>query len=261
MKTFAIGDIHGNYRALEQVMMKSKFDFENDLLITLGDIVDGLSQSVDCVELLMKIRNRIDIKGNHDDVFLDWMLFKGHEFKWGQGAINTAKSYSEFMLTDFKYVQFYELDAFGQKQLYYTVNITPNDIPIEHKNFFLKQNKFYIDNDRNFAFVHAGWIDHRGLGYDDSSIYMWNRSLWERNAMIPCQTVPKLLRHYNKTFIGHTSTTNWNTTEPMHKHNCINLDTGAGWDGKLTIMDVDTLEYWQSDLVQELYTKDELVIV
>jgi hypothetical protein len=31
------------------------------------------------------------------------------------------------------------------------------------------------------------------------------------------------------------------------------MDTGAGWTGKLTIMDVQTKEYWQSELVQLLY--------
>jgi serine/threonine protein phosphatase 1 len=39
-----------------------------------------------------------------------------------------------------------------------------------------------------------------------------------------------------------------------------NIDTGAGWSGKLTIMNVDTKEYWQSDLISELYknTPDKL---
>ena len=31
------------------------------------------------------------------------------------------------------------------------------------------------------------------------------------------------------------------------------LDTGAGWSGKLTIMNVNTHEYWQLDLSSELY--------
>jgi len=32
------------------------------------------------------------------------------------------------------------------------------------------------------------------------------------------------------------------------------LDTGAGWSGKLTIMmDIDTKEYWQSELSKDLY--------
>jgi serine/threonine protein phosphatase 1 len=39
----------------------------------------------------------------------------------------------------------------------------------------------------------------------------------------------------------------------MKAANIWNLDTGAGYNGKLTIMDIKTKEYWQSDLVTELY--------
>ena len=41
--------------------------------------------------------------------------------------------------------------------------------------------------------------------------------------------------------------------QPMHAANVWNLDTGAGHDGKLTIMDVDTKQFWQSDAVTALY--------
>ena len=42
--------------------------------------------------------------------------------------------------------------------------------------------------------------------------------------------------------------------------NVWNLDTGAGWSGKLTIMDVNSKEYWQADLTPDLYdgTPDKL---
>jgi serine/threonine protein phosphatase 1 len=32
-----------------------------------------------------------------------------------------------------------------------------------------------------------------------------------------------------------------------------NLDTGAGWFGKMTIMDVKTKGFWQSDIALDLY--------
>ena len=31
------------------------------------------------------------------------------------------------------------------------------------------------------------------------------------------------------------------------------IDTGAGWEGRLTIMDIETKQFWQSDLVTDLY--------
>jgi serine/threonine protein phosphatase 1 len=35
--------------------------------------------------------------------------------------------------------------------------------------------------------------------------------------------------------------------------NLIDLDTGAGWNGKLIIMDINSKQYWQSDSVLDLY--------
>jgi len=61
---------------------------------------------------------------------------------------------------------------------------------------------------------------------------------------------------FSEIFIGHTSVTNMGTDKPMNSGGVYNIDTGAGWSGKLTIMNVDTKEYWQSDDVKELY-KDE----
>lgn len=41
MKTYAIGDIHGAYKALIQCFERAKFDYEKDRLIVMGDICDG----------------------------------------------------------------------------------------------------------------------------------------------------------------------------------------------------------------------------
>ena len=54
-------------------------------------------------------------------------------------------------------------------------------------------------------------------------------------------------------FIGHTATTAWHTDQPMHAANIWNLDTGAGFRGRLTIMDVATKRFWQSDPVTRWY--------
>ena len=53
-------------------------------------------------------------------------------------------------------------------------------------------------------------------------------------------------------FIGHSEI---GTYEPLvsERYNLVNLDTGAGWAGCLTIMDMDTLEYWQSRKSKDLY--------
>ena len=97
----------------------------------------------------------------------------------------------------------------------------------------------------------------KGLGHDVGGVYYWDRDLWQ-TAMSGhnSQKLPKLLKPHEEIFIGHTSTMYWKKDKPMHKCNVWNLDTGGGYAGKLTIMDVDTKEYWQSDNLKKLY-KDE----
>jgi serine/threonine protein phosphatase 1 len=90
------------------------------------------------------------------------------------------------------------------------------------------------------------------------------------------QHFPKRLKLFKEIFIGHTSTTTLTQNQvrlitkemsaeeieemtmttvdfPVNNANLWNLDTGGGWGGKLTIMNVDTKEYWQSDTVSDLY--------
>ena len=53
---------------------------------------------------------------------------------------------------------------------------------------------------------------------------------------------------YKTVFIGHTHTElDYPDCKPVKIANLWNLDQGAGWEGKLTVMDVDTFKYWQSD--------------
>jgi serine/threonine protein phosphatase 1 len=64
---------------------------------------------------------------------------------------------------------------------------------------------------------------------------------------------PKRLKLFTAIYIGHTPTLYYNKTTPMHACNVWNMDTGAAFTGKLSIMDVDSQALWQSDPVCGLY--------
>ena len=53
VRTFAMGDVHGAYKALEQCLERSSFDKDKDTLIQLGDVADGFEHVYDCVEELL----------------------------------------------------------------------------------------------------------------------------------------------------------------------------------------------------------------
>jgi serine/threonine protein phosphatase 1 len=64
---------------------------------------------------------------------------------------------------------------------------------------------------------------------------------------------PKRLQLYREIYIGHTPTTNYDKDTPMRACNVWNIDTGAAFTGKVSVMEVETKNLAQSDIVQKLY--------
>ena len=256
-RTLVIGDLHGNHKGLLQALKRCNFDNENDTLISLGDVVDGHSQSYEVVEELLKIKNLIAIKGNHDDWFNQWIKTEVNVTNWGQGQKATGLSYLEHSRP--------ETDWIGTKftpegNPYFAENISVKDVPDAHQIFFEKQLPYYLD-DHNRLFVHGGFNRHFPMK-EQGDILWWDRDLWsqalsyEHMANVEgMEGKPKfkMVDDFTEIFIGHTSTQFWKENTPMHAANIWNLDTGGGWHGFVTIMDVDTKEYWQSDSGKELY--------
>lgn len=267
-KTFVVGDIHGCAKALEQVLERSNFDKENDLLITIGDICDGWAFVYECVEILLTIKNRIDILGNHDEWFRHWLQGGTHPQSWNQGGAGTVRSYLRNIGEE---GLFFESSYMGIQS-----NLNQGDVPVEHWKFFMHQNLYYHDKDRNYFFLHAGYDRHNTVAKVREICpeeFYWDRDLWNQALSAGSDVKLKNTDGFDTIFIGHTATTNWSTKEaltrqgiiipkgkpidyPLYKGGIWNVDTGAGWSGKLTIMDVDSKEFWQSDSVEGLYPNE-----
>lgn len=254
-KKFVIADIHGNYKGLVQAIDRSPFKVHEDTLISLGDLVDGGPDSYEVIEFLSDLPNCILIKGNHDEWFKHWLEFGVNPVNWLQGQHHTAKSYIKALKEETGEERTIIPDGLGS----YKCNLTYIDIPVKHRNFLNSGVNYYID-DNNNCFVHGGFNRHLPINEQQfEDIYYWDRDLWLQGMSYGAITDPlaplkfKMKDNFNKVFIGHTSTLNWGKTEPMFAANIVNLDTGAGFNGKVTIMDTETGDYWQSDLVKDLY--------
>ncbi len=254
MRTLVIGDIHGNYKGLIQCLQKSGFSYSKDTLISLGDVVDGHSESFEVVEELLKIKNLIAIKGNHDNWFLQWLNTNINPTNWSQGQRSTGESYLKHSRPNQSWMGFnHILGGFEP-------SIRTNDIPDRHINFFENQLPYYIDDDNNL-FIHGGFNRHYPLKEQDEDIFWWDRDLWSQALSFKSmkavdfinQPKFKMVDEFNEIFIGHTCTQFWNKDIPINAANIWNLDTGGGWTGKVTIMDIDSKEFWQSDNGDILY--------
>ncbi len=111
-RTLAIGDIHGGLRALEQILERAKVS-QDDLLIFLGDYVDGWSESAQTVSFLIelsKTHNCIFMRGNHDDLTYQWLRDNTRNDTWlNHGGRSTLKSYENTSQeTKEKHLEFYK---------------------------------------------------------------------------------------------------------------------------------------------------------
>lgn len=233
-RTLVFGDIHGGYKALLQLMNRAGVT-PSDRLIFLGDYVDGWSESDKVIDLLIELgrtRDCLFIRGNHDQLFADWLHHPTENLLWlKHGGQATIDAYLPL----------------------------PDPKKKEHLHFLENLTNYHIDS-QNRLFVHAGFSSLHGpeMEYHDTAYY-WDRTLWETalavNPDMPLTDprYPKRLLLFNKIFIGHTPTTRIDSTLPVTAACVTNIDTGAAFKGPLTVMDVDSGEFWQSDPVCSLY--------
>jgi len=222
MKTFVIGDIHGAYQALLQCLKLSQFDRSRDRLICLGDVCDRNSHVKECIDELLSIPNCVFILGNHDAWALKWAI-KGENPQgwWEQGGAQTAMSYK---------------DA---------------GMPKKHIQLLKQAPYWYVDENR--LFVHAGFDPEYSLAETPKEIFIWDRSFLQKAQQMNLISPEWKFGDYDEIFLGHSPTINFGKAEPQKFCNVWDMDTGAGWGARLTIMDVDSKEYWQSDLVSNTF--------
>lgn len=217
-RTFVMGDIHGAYRALRQCLERSSFDFDHDQLISLGDVCDGWPETKASIDELLKIKNLTYIFGNHDFWTLEWMKSGFVDEIWlGQGGAATIKSYT-------------------------------SGIPEAHIRF-LEQSHLYKIID-NTLFVHAGFDQRHTLEEQGMNIFLWDRSL----AFAALEGYEKKhnrkLTAFDEVYIGHTPIEG---NKPIQSGDVWLMDTGAGWTGVLSMMNIHTKEVFTSNPVPELY--------
>jgi len=238
MRTLVIGDIHGGLRALHQILERSKVS-PNDKLIFLGDYVDGWSQSPEVIDLLIAMKethNIVCVRGNHDKLLLDWLKKGTDNPQWFEHG-------GEATVTAYKKRDIKTLGA--------------------HIHFLESLENYYLD-DQNRLFIHAGFTNMNGVDFEYfPKLFYWDRSLWEtalaldKNMKTTDLAYPKRLRLYNEIFIGHTPVSRIGKTIPVQMANVWNVDTGAAFRGPLTIMDVDSKAYWQSENLDVLYPNEK----
>lgn len=216
-RKFVIGDIHSHYDEMMELFKVVQFDFENDLLISLGDLVDRGPKPIEVIEKLMTVKNFIHILGNHDEWCFQYLSNNEALDYWEiQGGLTTLEAYA-------KHPEYKK----------------------KHRAFFGKARLYHID-DENRLFVHGGFNPEIPFEKqrDKKDVLIWDRSLirtaqkYEQNN--------KTIQDFSEIFVGHTPTQLIGENKPKKFSNIWMIDTGVYLSGKLTIMNIETREFWQS---------------
>lgn len=238
VRTIAIGDIHGGLKGLLQLLKRIDLT-PDDLLIFLGDYVDGWSDSANVVTYLIELAKQnscIFIRGNHDDLVHRWLKTGELNEQWlehgGQTSIDAYRNFSE-----------------KEKKA--------------HIGFYDQMFNYHKDK-KNRLFIHAGFTNLHGpeQEYHPTAFY-WDRTLWETAmALNPKLSkednlYPTRLKLFSEIYIGHTPVTRIEKDNPVNFANVWNIDTGAAFQGKLSAIDIETKKIWQSDPVYQLYPDEE----
>ena len=222
MKTIVIGDIHGCYNELRELVIalvqNGKYNKNEDKIVFLGDYIDRGKNSRKVIELIRNLQkannNVIALRGNHEEMFLEYQDGLDDCWLWN-GYKETLMSYRGFeaqIKNDMEWME---------------------SLPIYHE-------------DDNFVFVHAG-IDVNKKMEDQEAYTM----LWVRNEFIYNNTP-----YYKRVIFGHTPTLNLNQTDkPVYTYaGNVAIDTGCVFTGTLTALileDGEVKEFFQTNNNEE----------
>lgn len=186
-RLFAIGDIHGCFDALKELVENEIRLNKSDMLVFLGDYIDRGPHSKEVIDYIMTLQDSgfqiVPLRGNHEEMLLNALGNDNELSLWFYNGGN--KTLLSFGIT------------------------SPNHFDEKYISFFRSLGYYHIAGD--FVFVHAGFNDQTDDPFNDR-----NSMVWE------CREKYKHPQLKNKTIVhGHCIT----KEKKLHKHIRKNMQT------------------------------------
>ncbi len=240
-RNLIVGDIHGQYSMLMKALDRAGFDPDSDVLYTTGDIADKGPDSAAVVAFLHSLPDCRMVMGNHD-VWLENYLLTGRAPPiWlnENGGSATVRSFGKVGLTDTARAIFgrwiASIPFCRVEERYIIVHAGISD-------------RYDIDDIEAIAKLKRGRYE-TGSWFSDKKDFIWDRTYitaaieyeekgkTAKGARQPLETERTI-------FVGHTPL---KAPFSSGRYHLRAVDTGAGHPGGyLTLMDMDTGEWWKS---------------
>ncbi|WKT74340.1 MULTISPECIES: metallophosphoesterase [Acinetobacter] len=210
---FIVGDLHGSYSLFMHELYLKNFDFENDLLICTGDLIDRGNENLECISLLdqkwfLTVRGNHEemcIKGQYDSKIRDIHLRNGGEWFYKlpqQKQLEIINHFKELPLV-------IEVQLESKK-----IGIIHADIDIHDWNIF-KQD------------ICKG--DYKIPGITSS----YSNALWGRGRIRNYSNQYDIVDNIDAVYLGHTIVKEYTQID-----NCHYIDVGSSFTSKLCIVKV-----------------------
>ena len=231
MKRFVIGDIHGAAKALKDVLDKSLFDYDNDLLICLGDYVDGWSESKEVIDILLNVKNLIPLLGNHD--------YNVYKFYLSGLKVIPPES---FILAYSKET----IESFGF------------DIEQKYLDFFKNCHLYHFIENEKKVFAHASIHPSKSIKNTKDNI-LWERDIINLAYKNRWYDTYIYGSSFDEIYLGHTMVQHFDYKycDPQKWGNVYAMDTGSCRTGCISMMDIDTKDVYQSEPSCTYYPNEE----
>lgn len=210
---YVVGDLHGCYRLLMQELEKIRFNFEQDLLICTGDLVDRGSENLECISLLDQPWFS-SVRGNHEE-----MCIKGRDDVWIQDMHARNGGEWFYLLSTEKQDELSEI--FSQLPLVIEIQLEDKKIGILHADIDIHDWNQFKTN------IAKGERKIPGL----TSAY--TNALWGRGRIRHHSKRYGTVKNIDEIYLGHTI---------VKKHtqidNCHYIDIGSSYTQQLCIVKI-----------------------
>ncbi|NMC41900.1 MAG: serine/threonine protein phosphatase [Bacteroidales bacterium] len=148
-RLFAIGDVHGCYKTLYELVFNRIRPEKTDRLIMLGDYIDRGRMSREVIDLIMNLKEEgydiVPLTGNHERMLLD--------------SFDNPDNLPLWLMNDGQTT----LESFGLDDI--------SGLPEKYIDFFRSLNYFHREG--NYLFVHAGFNDEAEDPFSDRESMIW----------------------------------------------------------------------------------------
>lgn len=165
---YVIPEIHGNFDCLQNILNRILplriFKNQEDVIIFLGDYIDGDNKSFEVIERLIEVKKEcgeraIFLKGNHEDLFLNAIFGGNYQYsdwmaKLGQTTIDSYMQHSQDKIKSV---------ATQLKQI----------VPPSHIEFLQSLENFYVLD--NYFFMHGGFDFQKPIAENSIHNFLYDK--------------------------------------------------------------------------------------